>query len=157
MGNRRLRFRLLWPVRGKVGQDFFLRSRAVAVEQSGYEFDGAAHVVEDGKGFGGGEGGGQGFGSFGADEIVRECDDSMKDMAVEEKGGAQSLVLSEGGEVPFDGEMGDKGLDLESAHVFGMAFAVEEGVAFDLIYVGLFGTIGVTFKADGGGEYNAFT
>jgi|GEM_PF-5340700 len=46
-------------------------------------------------------------------------------------------------------EVGEEGLDLRGAHVFGMAFVVEEDEALDPIHIGLFGAIRVVFAADG--------
>lgn len=43
--------------------------------------------------------------------------------------------------------MGDEGTDLGLTHVFGVAFVVEEDVAFDPVFVGLFGAVGVVFGA----------
>ena len=47
------------------------------------------------------------------------------------------------------GEVGDEGLNFGDAHVFGVAFVVEEDVAADPVYVGLFGALGVVFDANG--------
>jgi hypothetical protein len=48
--------------------------------------------------------------------------------------------------------VGEEGLDFLHAHVFGVAFAVEEDVAFDPVFVGLFGAVGVVFEAEGVGD-----
>lgn len=45
------------------------------------------------------------------------------------------------------GELGLEGLDYWGAHIFGMAFVVEEKVAFDPIEVSLFGSVGVVLGA----------
>ena len=70
-------------------------------------------------------------------------------MAVEEEDGAEGLILGGDGDLSFDGEVGDEGLDLGFCHVFGVAFLVEEDVAFDPFDVGLFGAVGVVFGAEG--------
>jgi len=43
----------------------------------------------------------------------------------------------------------NKSLDFCAAHVFGVAFFVEEDVAANPFDVGLFGALGVVFDADG--------
>ncbi len=70
-------------------------------------------------------------------------------MAVKEEEGGEGLVLGGGGEVAFGGEVGNKGLNFFGAHVFGMAFIVEEDVANDPVFVSLFGALGIMFNADG--------
>jgi hypothetical protein len=59
-------------------------------------------------------------------------------MAVGEKEGPRNLVLGEGDDVVFDGEMGEKGFDFWNAHFLGVALVVEQNVAMDLLDVGLF-------------------
>lgn len=76
----------------------------------------------------------------------------MEDVAVEEEEGGEGLVLGGGGDILFDSEMGDEGLNFGDAHVFGVAFAVVEDVAFDPVFVGLFGAVGVVFGAYGIGD-----
>jgi len=52
------------------------------------------------------------------------------------------------GNVPFDGQVGDEGLDFLRAHVFGVAFVVEEDVARDPVFVCFFGAGGVIPQGD---------
>jgi len=122
-----------------------------------------------------GEDHGQGFGFFGADEVGGKFDFDLENVAVEEENGAEGLVLGGGGDVFFDGEVGDEFLDSFGAHVFGVFFVVEEDVACDPIFVGLLGADGVgdlihEFAGRGfgwrslhvvdllwGGSYNVFT
>lgn len=73
-------------------------------------------------------------------------------MAVEEEDSGEGLILGGGGDILFDGEVGDEGLDFGGAHVFGVVFVVEEDVAFDPVFVGLFGAVGVVFETDGVGD-----
>ena len=56
-------------------------------------------------------------------------------------------ALDEGGDVLFDGEVGEEGLYFWGAHFFGVAFVVEEKVAFNSIKVSLFGAVGVVLSA----------
>jgi hypothetical protein len=71
----------------------------------------------------------------------------VEDVTVEE--GTEGLISGRGGDVLFDSQMGDEGLDLIGAHVFGVAFIMKEDVAFDPVLAGLFGAVGVVFGADG--------
>jgi len=48
--------------------------------------------------------------------------------------------------------VGEEGLNFRNAHVFGVAFALEDDVAFDPVFVGLLGAVGVVFEADGIGD-----
>jgi len=50
-------------------------------------------------------------------------------------------ALDEGGDFLFDGEVGEEGLDFLRAHLFWVAFVVEEKVAFDPVIVSLFGAV----------------
>lgn len=108
-------------------------------------------MAEDGKGFFVGEDGGEGFGFFGADDASGDVYFGLEDVAVEKEDGGECLVLGGGGDVFFDGEVGDEGLDFFGSHVFGVAFVVEEDVAFDPFAVGLFGAVGVMLGAEGVG------
>lgn len=132
--------------------DAFHEAESAAVEDFCHELGDAAHVGDEGAGFGRGEDDGEGFGFFGADDVGGRVNFDLEDMTVEEEDGAECLVLGGGGDVFFDGEVGDEGLDFGGAHVFGVAFVVEEDVAFDPVFVGLFGAVGVVFGADGGGD-----
>ena len=73
----------------------------------------------------------------------------MEDGAVEEEDGAEGLVGGGCGDFAFGGEVGDEGANFDFAHVFGVAFFMEEDVAFDPVCVGLLGAVGVMFGAEG--------
>jgi hypothetical protein len=49
----------------------------------------------------------------------------------------------------LDSQVGEKGFDLGSAHLGWVTHIVEVDIAFDPADVGLLGTIGVVFEADG--------
>ena len=70
-------------------------------------------------------------------------------LAVEEQEGAEGLVLWRRGNVFLDGQVGEKGFDLGSAHLLWTAHAVEVDVAFDPADVGLLRAIGIVFEANG--------
>jgi len=67
-----------------------------------------------------------------------------------EDNGAESLVLSRGSNMVLIGRIDEVGLQLFSAHAFGMAFVMEEDETLDPVQVGLVGAIGVMFSAQGG-------
>lgn len=127
----------------------FHEAQSGAVEDLGHELGDVFEVGDDGEGFLVGEDGGEGFGFFGADDVGGELDVLVEDVAVEEEDGGERLVLGGGGDVLFDGEVGEEGLNFGDAHFFGVAFAVVEDVAFDPFGVGFFGAVGVVFEADG--------
>jgi hypothetical protein len=67
---------------------------------------------------------------------------------VQEQEGAEGLVLGRGGHVLIDSQMGQKSLDLGSAHVGGMALVMEQDIACDPADVGLLRTDRVVLEAD---------
>jgi hypothetical protein len=73
----------------------------------------------------------------------------VEHLAIEEKEGAEGLVLCRGGDVFLDSQVGEKGLDLRSAHLGRVTHVVEIDVALDPADVGLLGAIGIVFEADG--------
>ena len=129
--------------------DAFHQAQAAAVEEFCHQLRQAGHPIENGEGFLVGEDGGEGLGFFGADEVGGEVDVFLEDVTVEEEDGAEGLVLGGGSQVTLGGKVRDEGLDFLAAHVVGVAFVVEEDVAADPVYVGLFGAGGVVFDADG--------
>lgn len=54
-----------------------------------------------------------------------------------------------GGDVAFDGEVGEEGFDFRFSHIFKMAFVVKEYEAADPLNVAFFGAIGVVFNSEG--------
>lgn len=107
------------------------------------------HVGDDAHGFEVGQDGGKFLGAGGVGEVGRKLNVFLKDGAVEEEDGAEGLVGGGDGYFTFVGEVGDEGADFGFAHVFGVAFAVKEDVAFDPVFVGLFGAVGVVFGTEG--------
>jgi len=95
-----------------------------------------------------GQDGRQPLGAFGA-QGVHGVQILMGDLAVEEQEGTEGLVLYRGSDVFFDREVGEKAFDLGSAHLGRMAHVVEIDVALDPADVGLLGTVGIVFEADG--------
>jgi len=128
--------------------DAFHKAEAGAVEEFGHQLVGAGEGGDDAEGFVVGEDGGEAAGSFCADGVEGEVEVDTEDLAVEEEDGAERLVLSGCGDAPFDGEVGEEGLDLGGTHLAGVAFVVEEDEPFDPGDVGLFGADGVVFTAD---------
>ena len=79
--------------------------------------------------------------------LVDEVEFPIEDLLVEEKEGAEGLVLGRGGDMFLDREVSEKLRDLLLAHLLRMAFAVEEDVAPDPIEVDLFGADRVVLEA----------
>ena len=113
----------------------------------GHEFGDASHLVDDGEGFAAGEDGGKAFGAFGRGGEKDRVKFFLEDCAIEEEDGRESLVLGGGGDVLFDGEVGEEGLDFWGAHFERVAFVVVEDEAAHPVEVGLFGAVGVVFGA----------
>ena len=111
----------------------------------------AVKLFDDLNGFFMSENGGETFGTFGSAE-EEGFDILVKNFAVEEEDGAEGLVLGGCGDVSFDGEVGDEGMDLGCAHFFRVFFVMKEYIAADPVYVGFFGAIRVVFGAEGVGE-----
>jgi hypothetical protein len=78
-------------------------------------------------------------------------------LAVEEQQGAEGLtsagsvqrVLGGGSDISLHGQVGEKGLHFQCAHLGRMAHVMEVDVAFDPVEVGLLGADGVVSQADG--------
>lgn len=126
----------------------FEEAEAGAVEEEGDELVDAGDAVDNGAGFLFGEDGGQVLGRLGAGGLDGGVEGAIEDFAVEEKKGAEGLVLGGGGDVVIDGEVGEEGFDLGSAHIGRMFFAVKKDEAFDPVDVGLFGAVGIVFEAE---------
>jgi len=124
------------------------QAQAAAVEDLCHELGNACHFVDNGHGFLMGEDHGQGFRFFGAEYIRGEGNVYLQDVAIQEDDGAQCLVLSRSGDMPFYGEVGDESLYFLRAHVFWVALVVEEDVALDPILVCFFGAGGVIPQGD---------
>lgn len=121
--------------------DTFHEAKPAAEEEFCHELGKSVHFGDDGEGFPLGEDDGEGPGFLGANDVGGKVNLGLKNVAVEEEDGAEGLILGGGGDVLFGGEVGDECLDLGRAHVFWVAFVVEEDVAFDPVLVGLFGAV----------------
>lgn len=73
----------------------------------------------------------------------------MEHLAIEKEQGTEGLVLCRSGNVFLDGQVGEKGFDLESAHFGRVTHIVEVDVALDPANVGLLRALGMVFEADG--------
>ncbi len=76
-----------------------------------------------------------------------EVEFPIQHLLVEEKQGAEGLILRGGGDALLDGEMAEKGGDLFFAHLRGVALLVEEDEAADPIEIGLLGAKAVVLAA----------
>ncbi len=100
----------------------------------------AGHGSEDALGFVFGEDGGKALRAVSADGVNGVVQFFLEDFAIEEEDGGEGLVLGGGSDVFLDGEVGEEVLYFGRAHVFWVAFFVEEDVAGDPIDVGVFGS-----------------
>jgi hypothetical protein len=94
-----------------------------------------------------GEHGRHAFRSAGAHSVDRELKRFQEHISVEEEESVEGLVLGRGSDVLFDGQVSEKELDLFLAHVFRVAFSVEEHKAADPGEVLFFGAVGIVFTA----------
>jgi hypothetical protein len=125
--------------------DALHQAQAGAVEKLRHEFVDAVQVVQEAADLVPGEDGGEALGPFGRGE-EDGVNLFVEDFAVEEKNGAEGLVLGGGGDVPFHGQVGQEGLDFGGAHLGGVAFVVEEDEAAHPVHVGLFGAVGIMLE-----------
>lgn len=124
----------------------FKQAQPTAIEQLADELIDAGQAGDDLLGFDGGEDGGQLFGLVGPGD-VDAADVLIENVAIEEEEGGEGLVLRGRGDVVIGGQVGEEGFDFGRAHLGGMAFLVEEDVAFDPAEVGFFGAQGVMVEA----------
>ena len=139
-----------------VESDGFHQAQAAAIQEFGDELGGARHSIENPAHFFPGQDGGQPLWPFGADGVDAPFQILFKDLAVQEQGGVEGLVLRGGGDLLIHGQVGQKGLDpstssghrFRSAHVLGVSFVVVENVAFDPADVSFFGADRVVLEPD---------
>ena len=107
----------------------FHETQAAAVHDLCHEAVVALHVGDDGLNFVFGKDGGD-ISPFAGATVgkVFASNFDVEDVVIEEEEGGESLILSGGGDVFVIGEVGEVGVDLICAHVFGMAFVVVEDV-----------------------------
>lgn len=73
----------------------------------------------------------------------------MQNSPIEEEQGAEGLVLGGGGDMLVDGQVGQESLNFRAAHLFGVAFVMEEDVTFDPVEISGFGMERVMFEPEG--------
>jgi hypothetical protein len=109
----------------------------------------AGEVAEDGVHFLFGEDSREAFGPFGPGDMDFIVNRLFEHFAVEEEEGAEGLVLGAGSHLLLCGQVSEEGFDFRCSHILGVAFVVEEDVAFDSVDVGLFGAVGIMLAAQG--------
>jgi hypothetical protein len=67
---------------------------------------------------------------------------------IQKQQGAEGLILGGGSDVLVHGQMGQNGFDFLASHLLGVAFVVEQNVAFDPVYISLLGANGIVFEPD---------
>jgi len=125
----------------------FHQAQTTAVKELGDEEVSAGEVGGEGLDLLAGEDGGRAFRFLSAEGGDGFGDWAAQDFAVEEQDGLEGLIPGGGGDLFVDGQVGEEGLDFGDAHLFGMAFVVEEDVAPDPVDVSFFGAVGVVFAA----------
>jgi hypothetical protein len=88
------------------------------------------------------------LGALGTDDIAEVARVSMQDVAVEKQEGTERLILSAGGDVAFDGQVGEKAVDFGRSHLGGMPQLVELDVPHDPVGVRVLRADGVMPHAD---------
>ena len=81
-------------------------------------------------------------------EGMQVAERDAEDFPVEEQKGSESLVLSGGGDLFMNSEMGKGGFDLWCAHGGGVAQFMEADEALVPMGIGLLGADGVSAQAD---------
>jgi len=105
----------------------FRDAQPAAVEQLCHDVVSALDAGQQERDFFFGKHGRHTFGATGAHRGEREVDGEVEYLAVEEEQGVERLVLGGGGDLLFDGQMGEEGFDLCLAHVNRVAFTMGRG------------------------------
>ncbi len=126
----------------------FHQAKSRAIEDLRHEFGDAGHAVDDGERLRAREDDGERFGFFGADNGGGDFNFPLENVAVEEKDGGERLILSGGGDVLFNREVGNERLNFRRAHFEGVAFVVKQDVAFYPVFVSLFGAVRIMFGSN---------
>jgi hypothetical protein len=126
----------------------FHEAEAGAVKEPGEELVGAGHGGKEAVGFLASHDYRKALRAFGADELIHPLKGLVEDFVIEKDKGVEGLVLGGGGDFLVYGEVGEKGLDLGSAHFAWMPFLMEEDVALDPEDVDFLGAEGVVFDAE---------
>lgn len=119
-----------------------------SIEEAGHQPGRAVELIEDGVDLVAGQDGGQALGPTGGDDAGPLLERLTENLAIEEKDGAEGLILGRGGDIPLDGQVGQERFQLGDAHLPGMALAVEEDESPDPIDVGIFRPDAVMQDAD---------
>jgi hypothetical protein len=118
------------------------------VDQLGHQLVYARHAADEAERLVFGQDGGQSFGAFGTQGVNR-AQVLVEHLTIEEEKGTEGLVLCRSSDAFLDGQVGEKGFDLGSAHFGRSTHIVEVDVALDPADVGLLRAIGIVFEADG--------
>lgn len=119
-----------------------------AEQELGHNFLGRGHGVDDFQAFIAGQDRGQAGRFFGADGLDW-AEVNTQDFPVEKQQRVKRLVLSGGGHVEIDRQMGEKCFNFRPPHVFWVLFVVEQDEAFNPGNISVFGADGIMPYADG--------
>jgi len=125
----------------------FEETETRAIEKAGHDPVNSAEVAEYEADLFAGEDDGKPFGLLGTGEVVKPGKRLFQDFAVKEEECSQRLVLGRGGNVSFDGQVGEELSGLYFAQLFGMPFAMEDDVFSYPSDVGFFGSKAVMFTS----------
>lgn len=126
----------------------FHQPYAAAIDQLGHQLVCARQAADEAQSLLPGQDGGQPFGAFGAQRI-NGAQVLAEHFTVEEKQGAEGLILCGSGDVLLDCKVSEKGFDLWRSHLGWVAHAVEKDVTLDPADVGLLGAVGIVSEAQG--------
>jgi hypothetical protein len=125
------------------------QAQAGTVEQDCHETRDAAHPLKDGSGLFAGQHDGQPGGALRSDDVVEPGRILFEEVAIQKQNGAQGLVLSGRGDVPFDDESAQELRHLGASHLGRMTFAMEEDEPADPRDVGLLGPPAIVASTNG--------
>lgn len=79
------------------------------------------------------------LGLFGSDHVLKLSDFNLENLMIKLDDGVERLILSAGGHVAIDGQMGEVSFNIGFAHIAGMSFVVKKDKTFDPLNIGSFG------------------
>jgi hypothetical protein len=127
----------------------FQQAKSRTVQQDRHEPWHAVELLEDGADLVACQHDGQVLGPLGPDDVVEPRELDAEHLTIEEKQGAQGLVLGGGRDFVVNGERRQERGDFGRAHLSRVALVVEEDVPLDPVDVRLLGAAAIVPGADG--------
>jgi hypothetical protein len=119
------------------------------IQEKSHQARHAVKAAEHGTHFVAREDNRQPFRTFGADHAFNQARLDLEHISIKEEQCGERLILGGGRNVPVNGQMREKGVDLGGAHLQRVTFVVEEDEALDPIDVGVLGADAVVTNAAG--------